>query len=1113
MSNSPRPENMTRLEFLSSMQREAWQRGDRVLVEALLRQHPNELLNDEELLQLVVGEFQLRREWGDSPAEGGYAARFPALKDRLLPLLAKVRASDSPGTSEVDFPATSSPAQSFEVGSIVLTYRLVQQLGDGATGTTWKARHITLDKDVVLKVLPERLTQNKQLLERFERETQAVSKLDHPHIVRALDAGEWQGRRYLVMEYAEGFKLSKLVADGKARSVADVCEVIRQAATGLQHAHEHGLVHRDVNPDNLIVTKQGKVKVLDLGVALLKGDMPGKKELETITESGQIPGSPDYMAPEQWEGSHTVDARADVYALGCTLFFLLTGRAPYSDSQHQSLLSKMQGHIGEAIPDLKAMRADVPDSIHNLFQSLMAKNPSHRLPTAGLLAKELATIRKELLEPSRAAVATPAMTPQVAVTAPSPPPPAEPQATEPNSVLAAFADDGNSREPPKKSHTPPDANTPEAIDDIAGLAAAFQSPSQKNSHAAKRGPLSQKPKLMWIGAAAVCLGIVGAIFAFKNPSSAKLKPTKTSVAKQEAEKKESSKKNTAKKVTSASASKKSKDAQPAAALPLPELVQRVDRGIVRIDTFNASNQPLGHGTGFVIDDSGLVATNFHVVDLAAKATATFEEGKTVEIKGLRAWDQDGDLAILELAEVDRFIEVLPLNKEVRRERAIDVVAIGHPQGFKFVITPGIISAIHRTDQLPEEYRQELRAPDDYTWLQIDAAINSGNSGGPLMNRQGEVIGIITWVVKGAQNLNFAIDVRHLRQLYTQRQPTAVALSEVTGPFGDLVSLVKEFENNMQILMDGARRSKSRDEAIAFIQQNHPAVEVLPRINALAERFRQGHVALPAWSVMCRMVDASCPVTCDETFRLAADRICQTHRDDERIMNSLLSLRHSRLPSAQALLKRLSQESQQDKIKAWALYALAGSLREASPGKPPAESIEVLEQMKRDYGHLQHNGYMISDICESEIFTAKFLSIGCTAQDIVGQDQDAQEFKLSDFRGKVVVLDFWADWCPHCVAMYPLERILVEKHAKRPFALLGINADKADRFRQVIDSKQVTWRNWCDGPGGPISEAWHVSSYPTLYVLDHNGVIRYRDVRGAELEAAVEKLLAELPASK
>ena len=189
--------------------------------------------------------------------------------------------------------------------------------------------------------------------------------------------------------------------------------------------------------------------------------------------------------------------------------------------------------------------------------------------------------------------------------------------------------------------------------------------------------------------------------------------------------------------------------------------------------------------------------------------------------------------------------------------------------------------------------------------------------------------------------------------------------------------------------------------------------------------------------MCRMVDATCPATCNETFRLAADRIIQTHRDNEQIMNSLSYLQHSRLPSAQAFLERLSQESLRPKIKAWALYALA---RSASRSKPSAESIAVLEQMKRDYGTLEHNGISISDICDADIFEAKFLSIGCVAQDIVGLDPDGVQLKLSDYQGKVVVLDFWGDWSPNCVAMYPLERNLTEKYANRPFAVLGVNVD-------------------------------------------------------------------------
>ena len=1112
MSESFGAGDARKVETLCSVQREAWRLGDRVLVEALLRENPDVAISEDELLQLVVSEFQLRRQWGDSPTEGGFAARFPALKDRLLPLLAEVRASDRLGPGATEVSVASLPPGGLDVGATVLTYRLVQQLGDGASGSTWKARHVTLDKDVVLKVLPERLSQDKALSERFDRETQAVSKLDHPHIVRALDAGEWQGRRCLVLEYAEGFLLSKLVSQGGARSVADVCEIIRQTATGLQHAHEHGLVHRDINPDNLILTKQGKVKILNLGMALLKGDTSNAQGLEGITASGQMLGWPDYMAPEQWEETPAVDHRVDLYALGCTFFFLLTGHAPFADSRHNSLLSKMKGHTLEGIPDLRAARADVPEAVNNLYQSLMAKDPNQRIPTAGQLAFELAAIRKSLLEASRTVPAAPPMTPKPAVAAPSPPPPpAAAPATDLNSMLDSFAQKGNSSTQPDQPPTPPDSSPTEAIDDVAGLAAAFQSNSNKTPRVTAKPPrISQKRQQVLIGAAVVGLVVVGSIVYSLTRSPSKRKPTTPLVAKQETDKKESSSKKTVKKGTSASAAKKAKKDQPPPQLPLQELVARVDRGIVRLDTFNSNNEPLGQGTGFVIDSDGLVATNFHVVQRASKITATFEEGKKVEVAGLRAWDQDGDLAILELVEVDRFIEVLPLNKEVRRERAIDVVAIGHPQGFNFVTTTGNISAIHRTDQLPEEYRQELRAPDDYIWLQIDAAINGGNSGGPLLNRQGEVIGIITWVVKGAQNLNFAIDVRHLRQLYAQRQPTAVALSEVTGPFDDLIRLYSEYEKNMQILVTTAKRSKTREEALAFIAKNHPAVDVLPRINALAERFRQGHLALPAWSVMCRMVDSTCPATCDETFRLAADRICQTHRDDERIVNSLLYLQHSRLPSAQAFLKRLSQESQPRKIKALALYALAGSLREASPGKPSVESIAVLEEMKRDYGDLEHNGYSISDICESEIFESKFLSIGCQAQEIVGLDQDGVEMKLSDHRGKVVVLDFWGDWCPHCVAMYPLERSLTEKHADRPFALLGVNVDQPDRLLRVLDSKQVTWRNWCDGPNGPITEAWNVSSYPTLYVLDHKGEIRFRNLRGAELEEAIEFLLKEVP---
>ncbi len=163
-------------------------------------------------------------------------------------------------------------------------------------------------------MLPPSFATNAALVSRFEREMKAVGKLDHPNIIKATNADEWNGTHYLVMEYIEGTDLSVLVKERGVLSVRDACKTIRQAALGLQHAHEHGLVHRDIKPSNLFLTKSGQVKLLDLGLARLGGD---DKENAGLTSSGQMLGTPDYMAPEQCDDTRSADARADLYSLGC----------------------------------------------------------------------------------------------------------------------------------------------------------------------------------------------------------------------------------------------------------------------------------------------------------------------------------------------------------------------------------------------------------------------------------------------------------------------------------------------------------------------------------------------------------------------------------------------------------------------------------------------------------------------------------------------------------------------------------------------------------------------------------------------------------------------------
>ena len=166
----------------------------------------------------------------------------------------------------------------------------------------------------------------------------AVGKLSHVNIVGAHDAGEIDGTHFLVMEYVDGLDLSNIARRLGQLPIPDACELVRQAATGLQHAYKHELVHRDIKPSNLMLTPEGQVKILDLGLALLDGTSGENNEL---TSTGQMMGTLDYMAPEQGMDSHTVDIRADVYSLGATLYKLLTGTAPFAGTQYDTPVKKM----------------------------------------------------------------------------------------------------------------------------------------------------------------------------------------------------------------------------------------------------------------------------------------------------------------------------------------------------------------------------------------------------------------------------------------------------------------------------------------------------------------------------------------------------------------------------------------------------------------------------------------------------------------------------------------------------------------------------------------------------------------------------------------------------
>jgi formylglycine-generating enzyme required for sulfatase activity len=263
---------------------------------------------------------------------------------------------------------------------VVGPYRLLECLGRGGMGQVFKARHTVLDRLLALKlILPERLG-SQQAVERFLREARAAAMLSHPNIVTIHDAGQAGGNFYLAMELLPGSNLADYLEHRGPLPVAEACGYVRQAALGLQHAHEKGLVHRDIKPANLLRTDDGQIKVLDMGLALVLA-------ATTLTrEVGTRMGTLDYMAPEQVSDAHLVDIRADIYSLGCTLYHLLARRVPFDDCHPAARVLVRQQQCPRPVEEY---RPDVPATLARVLRRMLARQPAGRYQAPAAVAEAL----------------------------------------------------------------------------------------------------------------------------------------------------------------------------------------------------------------------------------------------------------------------------------------------------------------------------------------------------------------------------------------------------------------------------------------------------------------------------------------------------------------------------------------------------------------------------------------------------------------------------------------------------------------------------------------------------------------------------------------------------
>jgi eukaryotic-like serine/threonine-protein kinase len=267
-------------------------------------------------------------------------------------------------------------------------YELGDRIGTGGMGTVFRATHVLLGRTVAIKIISPEVLSDPEAVLRFVHETRAVGALDHPNIVRATDAGCENGVHFLVTEYIEGEDLAQVVKRRGPLSVADACEVICQAALGLAHAHERGLVHRDIKPSNLRIDRAGVVKVLDFGLAHITSGQT------MLTNPGHMIGTLDFVAPEQLNDARNVDGRADVYSLGCTLWFLLTGMPPFSGPVYNTPASKIKGHLADYPVSSTIHDGKVPSTVVNTLERMMSKEPSERYASPSRVVARLAPYAK-----------------------------------------------------------------------------------------------------------------------------------------------------------------------------------------------------------------------------------------------------------------------------------------------------------------------------------------------------------------------------------------------------------------------------------------------------------------------------------------------------------------------------------------------------------------------------------------------------------------------------------------------------------------------------------------------------------------------------------------------
>ncbi len=553
------------------------------------------------------------------------------------------------------------------------------------------------------------------------------------------------------------------------------------------------------------------------------------------------------------------------------------------------------------------------------------------------------------------------------------------------------------------------------------------------------------------------------------------------------------------------------------------LITVVGSGVVVVKAKDAADAPLGMGSGFVFHRSGLILTNYHVVRGAGSIEVETRDNAAALAADLLAVDRGNDVAVLRVSELPTGTHVLELAAHAAIKPGDGVWTIGHPRGLKNTASWGDVNAV----RTPQQIGLPLAAGADTKWIQTDTVIAQGSSGGPLLNDQGQAVGINTFMA--APQMAFALHVVHARPTFEQArnaQPQNLPLAPAADEPA-LAWLSREVAPTIRDLVSETRQARAQATSAEQLAQAVQAIHAKHRA-ALLTIANQEPKSWPALQALCYACDLSNDGTPQSAGCLAqaCESLAQHHLQSRHFTAAIERLGGHTDAACCDLIAKALADSPHAEIRAHAALASAMSklqwlALEGGPDlavtKAARDTVESLAaRLAKEFANIPLGQGKGSDYAPQLTAQLTALPVGLPAKEITGVDPAGKEFKLSDYKGRVVMLDFFADWCPHCKRMYAAERDMVERLKDRKFALLGVNSDNEKVLADLVRDKVVTWRTWADGEGGPITTSWQISGIPNIFLLDHNGIVR-RYYQGAPLEAdlaaTIENLLKEAEAAK